>query len=282
MNKNVEQDITNPNKNIEQDISNLKLSQPTIFIVVGMAGSGKTTFCQRLYSWISSDKCKIDPKSGLNKHIFSVNLDPAVVNSKMPLNLDIKDHIDYYDVMEKYNLGPNGAITTSLNLFLLNISQYMVFNSEYVIIDTPGQIESFTWSSPGYVLKDFFSKIGNVIMIYVVDSEMSQDTSVFMSNMIYSISLMCRYNIPVLCTFNKTDISKSEKIETWIRDYEKFREDLDEEKSTTPLLGSLALNFEEFYNEIETVSVSSKTGTGKDEFFKKVNEILGNNKFKYI
>lgn len=269
-------DLTNLNKeiknlNINQDINN----KPTIFLVIGMAGSGKTTFCQRLYSWISSDKCNIDPITGLNSHIYSINLDPAVVNTKMPLNVDIKDVIDYYEIMEKHNLGPNGAITTSLNLFLLDIDKHITpKNSDYIIIDTPGQIESFTWSSPGYILRDFFRNIGNLVMIYVVDSEVSQDPSVFMSNMIYSISLMCRYEVPVLCTFNKTDLFKSDKIEKWIRNYEEFRMSLNEEEMTTPLLGSLALYFEEFYNEIETVSVSSKTGIGKEEFFNKIKDIL--------
>ncbi|KAK6089446.1 hypothetical protein P3W45_001583 [Vairimorpha bombi] len=266
-------EITNLNK----DIENIEISEnkPTVFIVVGMAGSGKTTFCQRLYSWISADKCKIDSSTGLNSHIFSVNLDPAVVNTKMPLNVDIKEHIDYYDIMDKYNLGPNGAITTSLNLFLLNIDKHInPSKAEYIIIDTPGQIESFTWSSPGYILRDYFKKIGNLVMVYVVDSEVSQDPSVFMSNMIYSISLMCRYEVPVLCTFNKTDLENSDKIERWIRDYEEFRSALDENKNCTPLLGSLALHFEEFYNEIETVAVSSKTGIGKEDFFSKIRDII--------
>ncbi|EEQ82516.1 hypothetical protein NCER_100745 [Vairimorpha ceranae BRL01] len=260
---------------IQDHLGNLNISEkPTIFIVVGMAGSGKTTFCQRLYSWISSEYCKIDTKTGLNSYIYSINLDPAVVNTKMPLNVDIREHIDYYDVMEKYNLGPNGAITTSLNLFLINIESHFKVKSNFVIVDTPGQIESFTWSSPGYVLRDFFKKIGNVLMIYVVDSEVSQDFSVFMSNMIYSISLMCRYSLPVLCTFNKCDIIDSNKIESWIRDYEAFREDLDENDNSTPLLGSLALHFEEFYSEINTVAVSSKTGTGKINFFKAINDLV--------
>lgn len=260
---------------IVSNLENLKIEEKTVFLVVGMAGAGKTTFCQRLYSWISQDSCKIDPKTGLNSCIYSINLDPAVLNCRMPLNLDIRDHVDYNGVMEKYNIGPNGAITTSLNLFLLNINDHMkLTNSKYIIIDTPGQIETFTWSSPGYIIRDYFKSVGRLVMIYLVDSHNSSDASVFMSNMMYAVSLMCRYEVPVLCTFNKTDIERSTKIEEWARDYEAFRSSLDENKLQTPLLGSMALHFEEFYNSIDTVSISSATGVGKDDFFNKVDEIL--------
>ncbi|KAF9762549.1 GPN-loop GTPase QQT2 [Nosema granulosis] len=284
MSKDTQQNIKNDPKNVQQNtqqrivedkLSNLKIKEKTIFLVVGMAGAGKTTFCQRLYSWISQDNCKIDSKTGLNSSIYSINLDPAVLNCKMPLNLDIRDYVDYNGVMEKYNIGPNGAITTSLNLFLLNIEERVQLgDSEYVIIDTPGQIETFTWSSPGYIIRDFFKSAGKVVMVYLVDSYASADASVFMSNMMYAISLMCRYEIPVLCTFNKIDIEKSNLIEEWIRDYEVFRSSLDENKLHTPLLGSMALHFEEFYNSIDTVSISSSVGSGKEAFFKKVKEVL--------
>ncbi|AFM97890.1 hypothetical protein EHEL_021360 [Encephalitozoon hellem ATCC 50504] len=246
-----------------------------IFVVVGMAGSGKTTFCQRLYSWISQDNCKIDPETGLNSSIYSINLDPAVVNAKMPLNLDIRDSVDYHETMEKYQLGPNGGITTCLNLFLLNIGEHIdKIKEEYVIIDTPGQIEAFTWSSPGYVLIETLKTIGSVILIYTVDSVSSHKHAVFMSNMMYAASLMCRYEVETLCLFNKKDLTESKVLEEWISDYESFRDSLNEENMFSPVLGSMALYFEEFYNSMTSVSVSSHTGSGKSDFFDAVNRLL--------
>ena len=49
--------------------------------------------------------------------------------------------------MKQYGLGPNGGIVTSLNLFatqfdqLLGLLEKRQEQHEYVIIDTPGQIE---------------------------------------------------------------------------------------------------------------------------------------------
>ena len=48
-------------------------------------------------------------------------------------------------VMKQYQLGPNGGIVTSLNLFATKFDQVLKLvgskKNEFVIIDTPGQIE---------------------------------------------------------------------------------------------------------------------------------------------
>lgn len=46
-----------------------------------------------------------------------MNLDPAVRTLPFAVNIDIRDTVRYKEVMKQYNLGPNGAILTSLNLF---------------------------------------------------------------------------------------------------------------------------------------------------------------------
>ncbi len=38
-------------------------------------------------------------------------------------NIDIRDTVNYKQVMKDYQLGPNGAILTSLNLFATNFHQ---------------------------------------------------------------------------------------------------------------------------------------------------------------
>ncbi len=46
-----------------------------------------------------------------------MNLDPAVMTLPYGANIDIRDTVKYKEVMKQYNLGPNGGILTSLNLF---------------------------------------------------------------------------------------------------------------------------------------------------------------------
>lgn len=66
---------------------------------------------------------------------------------------DIRDTVNYKDVMKQYKLGPNGAIVTSLNLFSTKFPDVIKYiekcNNKHCILDTPGQIEVFTWSVSG-------------------------------------------------------------------------------------------------------------------------------------
>ena len=80
-------------------------------IILGMAGSGKTTFVQKLEEEIAN----------IDKDSYIINLDPAVMDTLYEPNLDIRDTIKYKEIMLSNNLGPNGAILTSLNLFSTNI-----------------------------------------------------------------------------------------------------------------------------------------------------------------
>ena len=87
-------------------------------------------------------------------------------NNKVPYpaNIDIRDTVNYKEVMKQYGLGPNGGIVTSLNLFatkfdqVLNLIEKRTEECEYVIIDTPGQIEVFTWSASGNIITEALGK----------------------------------------------------------------------------------------------------------------------------
>merc|ERR1719385_529235 len=88
---------------------------PTCVIVLGMAGSGKTTFVQRLVSHLHTEK----------KPPYVVNLDPACAEVPFPANIDVRDTVNYKEVMKQYGLGPNGGIVTSLNLFATKFDQVL-------------------------------------------------------------------------------------------------------------------------------------------------------------
>merc|ERR1719227_32296 len=77
-----------------------KHHQPCCVIILGMAGSGKTTFVQRLTSHLYS---RGSPP-------YVLNLDPACREVPYPANIDIRDTVNYKQVMKQYQLGPNGGI----------------------------------------------------------------------------------------------------------------------------------------------------------------------------
>ena len=80
---------------------------PTVLLVLGMAGSGKTTFVH--VSSISIDntflKRLIAHLSEKGKKTYNINLDPAVLQVKFPVHVDIRDSVKYKNIMKSYKLG---------------------------------------------------------------------------------------------------------------------------------------------------------------------------------
>lgn len=105
--------MAEPTPTVEVAVSAPPGSKPTAIVCVGMAGSGKTTFMQRINAHLHGEK---EPP-------YVINLDPAVLNVPFEANIDIRDSVNYKEVQKQYNLGPNGAILTSLNLFSTKVDQ---------------------------------------------------------------------------------------------------------------------------------------------------------------
>ena len=87
------------------------------------------------------------------------NLDPAVHYLPCSPKFDIRDKFSVKSIMNTYNLGPNGAISTSLNLLSANISDLInsIEKNRINIFDTPGQIEVFNWSASGQIITEALS-----------------------------------------------------------------------------------------------------------------------------
>ncbi|KAK3070176.1 hypothetical protein LTS18_000119 [Coniosporium uncinatum] len=264
-----------------------------------MAGSGKTTFMQRINAHLHS-----------NRDIpYVINLDPAVRSVPFDTNIDIRDSVDYKEVMKQYNLGPNGGILTSLNLFATKIDQVLNLLEKRtahpppeeaargkkqigkILVDTPGQIEVFVWSASGDILLGSLASTFPTVIAYIIDTPRTASTSTFMSNMLYACSILYKTKLPMILVFNKTDVKDAAFAKEWMTDFEAFQAALRGEENTgafggyeggdgagagqgsgymSSLLNSMSLVLEEFYRHLSVVGVSSMTGDGVDEFFEAV------------
>jgi len=260
----------NTEKNIDKKNLKLPKNMSTInLVVLGMAGSGKTTFVEKLEEEIANK----------DKESYIINLDPAVMDTLYEPNLDIRDTVKYKEVMTSNNLGPNGAILTCLNLFSTNIDKVISIlepkkDLDFIVIDTPGQLEVFSWSASGKLISDSFSLLYPSILIYIIDMPRCNNPNTFSSNMLYALSIMYKMKLPLLIAFNKSDLVKDSKVIEWMNDYSSLEMELkkkDDYMST--FSSSLSLLLNEFYKTIKYVKVSSKTGEGFDELIKMCEDI---------
>lgn len=175
---------------------------PICMIVLGMAGSGKTTFVQKL-TQISFEHFKP----------YVINLDPACKETPYHANIDIRDTVNYKEVMKQYKLGPNGGIVTALNLFSTKFEKVVELirragqqGHKWCIIDTPGQIEVFTWSASGTIITEALATMFPTIVVYVMDVVRSVSPTTFMSNMLYACSILYKARLPFIVVLNKVII----------------------------------------------------------------------------
>ncbi|XP_031556285.1 GPN-loop GTPase 1-like [Actinia tenebrosa] len=245
--------------------------KPACIIVLGMAGSGKTTFVQRLTAHLHSKKTPP----------YVVNLDPAVHEVPYPANIDIRDTVNYKEVMKQFKLGPNGGIITSLNLFATRFDQVMNFlekkgkEYQYAVFDTPGQIEVFTWSASGSIITEALASSFPTIVVYIIDTVRSTNPVTFMSNMLYACSILYKSKLPFIAVMNKTDIVDHSFAIEWMQDFEVFQEALAQDTTyMSSLTRSMSLVLDEFYQNLPTVGVSSMTGAGMDEFIDAVGKAV--------
>lgn len=68
------------------------------------------------------------------------------------------------------------------------VRQFSPYRS-YVILDTPGQIEIFTWSASGAIITDAVAGSLPAVVAYIIDTPRTTAPATFMSNMLYA----CRY-----------------------------------------------------------------------------------------
>ncbi|KAH6615118.1 ATPase NPA3 [Boeremia exigua] len=237
---------------------------PVAIVCVGMAGSGKTTFMQRLVSHIYTHPDPTSKEPSVSKIAptppYIINLDPAVHHVPFTPNIDIRDSVNYKEVMKQFNLGPNGGILTSLNLFSTKIDQVIgllekrtmvpeptkepeqttvefMTNSgkekqpapvqqpqiKHILVDTPGQIEVFVWSASGEILLSSLASTFPTVIAYVIDTPRTTSTSTFMSNMLYACSILYKTKLPMILVFNKTDAQDAEFAKEWMTDFEAFQ-----------------------------------------------------------
>ena len=232
---------------------------------VGTAGSGKSTLVKSYRDWLGNN--------GID--CMTINLDPGVDMLPYDADIDIREWVALDEVMGEYNLGPNGAQIVAADLMADNIKKITHLldgvRTEYVLVDTPGQLELFAFRESSNVIVEAFGKEKSMV-VYLSDPMLCKTSNGFVSNMVLSSLVEFRLQLPVINILTKADLMKDEdrdRMISWFENSDSLYDDLlDNDANPQTVVGM------ELFKAVESVgifgqirAVSAVENTGLEEIY---------------
>ena len=181
----------------------------SIFLT-GTAGSGKSLLTSKIYEYYT--------RNGAFAAIL--NLDPGVETLPYTCDIDVRDHVDIVSIMRQYDLGPNGAMIMANDLIASKIdeiqNQINNVNPDYLLIDTPGQIELFAYRISGPFLVQNLN-LEEKTSIFLFDGALITTPVNFVSIALLATSVKLRFKLPTINVLTKIDLigRKLKEILNW-------------------------------------------------------------------
>ncbi len=177
---------------------------------IGTAGSGKTTMTHAFQTWMQSQ--------GLDA--VTVNLDPGAESLPYEPDVDIRDWIRLDEIMAERGLGPNGAQILAADMLALNAKEVAdvleTFETSYFVIDTPGQMELFTFRESSAVVIDTFGRDDSAL-VYLNDPALVKHASGFISSLLLVATTQFRHGLPFVNVLSKADLLTPEDLERMVK-----------------------------------------------------------------
>ena len=226
--------------------------------VTGTAGSGKSMLTSKILEYYQ--------KNGV--FASALNLDPGVESLPYRPDVDVRDYVDIVQIMKQYDLGPNGSMIMANDLIASKIddiqNEIHGVNPDYLIVDTPGQIELFAYRASG----PFFIQnidAGEKTNIFLYDGTMIVSPSNFISISLLATSIKLRLGLPTINVMTKTDLipDKIDQVLKWSSDPISLEEELKTLEGETYSLATdilRTLNIGEFAGDL--IPISNLTGEG--------------------
>jgi len=249
------------------------MEEPGTVYFTGTAGAGKTTYVRAFAQWMQS--------AGYDATV--VNLDPGNESTEFEPDVDIREWVRLADLQDEYGLGPNGAQVAAADMIALKIFEVkqaiQELKTDYVLVDTPGQIELFAFREASKAIVDALSGDRSVIA-FLFDPALARNPAGFVSLLMLSATVEFRFRLPMVNLLSKADVLAPEQlseIASWSDDPSQLYEAVSRDTPTPDVQLST-----ELFRAIETmgplvglVPTSAKEGTGLEAFYESCQRVFG-------
>lgn len=244
----------------------------SIVFIIGTAGSGKSLLTATFSEWLKMSE----------QNVTVVNLDPGALTLPYSPDVDVRNHINVEDLMEKYGLGPNGALIMAADLIANEIDKISKeiedLKSDIVLVDTPGQMELFAFRASGPYIVSELTKEPEAI-VYLFDAAFSFNPLNYVSNLFLSAAVYNRFLVSQVYLLSKCDLLPKEdinKIVEWSADSEALENAIEQKLEGTRRL--LSRNMTQAIYQLGLrfvlIPVSAKTNEGMIDFNTALERIL--------
>lgn len=251
-----------------------------LVFIIGTAGSGKSMLTAALSEWLKISK----------QDVAIVNLDPGALTLPYTPDVDVRDYVDVGSLMEKYGLGPNGALIMAADLIADEIEEISKevedLKSDFVLVDTSGQMELFAFRASGpYIANELTHE--PKALVYLFDSVFSLNPLNYVSNLFISAAVYNRFLLPQLHLLTKCDLLPKEevdKIVDWSANPQALEDAIEQKLEGTKRLLSrnMMLAIHKLGLKFLLIPVSAKTNEGMVNFNMALERILaGGEKYTY-
>jgi GTPase SAR1 family protein len=243
---------------------------PVVFII-GTAGSGKSLFVSAFSDWLKMSK----------QDVAVVNLDPGALKLPYSPDVDVRNYVDVGNLMEKYGLGPNGALIMAADLIADEIDNVTrdieEADADIVLVDTPGQMELFAFRASGPYIVSELTKEPKA-MVYLFDAVFSINPLNYVSNMFLSAAVYNRFFQPQVHLLSKCDLlprKEVERITDWAANPRALENAIEQLEDTKRLFSRNIMNaIRQIGLKFMLMPVSAKTNKGLINFNTTLERIL--------
>lgn len=232
--------------------------------ILGPAGSGKTTLTEKFGKYLEEQGFSVG----------YINLDAAVEKLPYHPNFDIRNYYTVDDVMRKFNIGPNTALIRSVELLLSyrdeikKIVSELLFDKDYIIIDTPGQLELVVFHSCGIEILKIFE--GKSCTVFLIPADLLRSIRDFAFLKLLALAIKYRINMPIVTVISKADMLSCEAFQEVLS----RKEDLLIEGVQADLTLELWNIIDKLEKKQRIIRVSSLTGEGLEDLHTIIHEVF--------